>query len=287
MALALVESDEYNVTLIEKGTSVASNIDKWKHVALFSPMSLNMSHRGIAVLEKLSLPVPEGCAFLTGEAFVRSYVAPLSLYLNNCANFEMMLSTKVESIVRCGMSKSSMSGRAITKFRVLVSQLEADGDGAVERMMDFDIVIDASGCYDNPSYIGEGNMPAIGERKLRQENKISYYIPNGLPSTSAKDKYCVAVIGTGASAITSIKNILDIDRLESSNGEGSSRREVSVVWVTRRPVGEQPYHIAPDYPLPQWVSLAALGNRLAEHSSETGMILLGTVVMQSSFSHCQ
>jgi hypothetical protein len=46
------------VTLIERGPSIGTNIREWAHVTLFSNSALNISTRGVAVLNGMGLEVP-------------------------------------------------------------------------------------------------------------------------------------------------------------------------------------------------------------------------------------
>jgi len=147
--------------------------------------------------------------------------------------------------------------RAQTTFRLLV---QSDG-GEEELLDDFDFVIDATGSYGNHNWTGKGGVPAVGERSLATSGALCYTIPDLADPSGAGAQYMskvTAVIGSGASAITTLKGL---QRL----GEHG---EVSVVWITRR--GAPPYSIIENDPLPQRAELYVLGNALASGETTEG-----------------
>lgn len=167
----------------------------------------------------------------------------------------MLLSTAVVSITRQGISKSQhaahSSQRKNSRFLLLVHSAIDN----VEKTLQCDIVIDASGTYSNPNYMGPSGMPAIGERRLRERNKIYYAIPS--PTFNCASGNTVAVVGCGASAITTIKVLSQLD--------------YDVVWITRTSADKAPYNRVNDDPLPQRDSLYALGNAIASGAASSNV----------------
>mmetsp|Transcript_14553 Transcript_14553/g.21925 ORF Transcript_14553/g.21925 Transcript_14553/m.21925 type:complete len:392 (-) Transcript_14553:311-1486(-) len=257
MALVLIRN-EYNVTLIEKGDSFAANMSSWKHVSLFSPNHLNMSETGREVLKELGKVSPADDEFLLAGVFLSQYLAPLVEYMQSSNRCTVLFATEVVSVGRKGLSKAQFSAnhpnRKCKPFCVFTAS-RAEGK-ELERVIECDVVVDASGTYSNPNYLGPGGVPALGERQLRQAGKISYYthIPSNI---STRPCLPVAVVGSGASAITSINSLLESGR--------------EVIWITRTPPGQDPYKRIPGDPLPQRDSLYALGNNIAKGSTLSGL----------------
>jgi len=48
-----------------------------------------------------------------------------------------------------------------------------------------DGLVDASGTYGNPNFLGKGGRPALGERALRADGTIKYVLPNDGPDADA------------------------------------------------------------------------------------------------------
>jgi hypothetical protein len=300
-AITAIRTGQYDVTIIEKGQSIASNVEKWKHVSLFSPNSLNFSPTGLKILQEMGAPQPDITAFPTGESFIEEYLSPLTRFITLSPLCTLLRCTEVLSISRGSLSKGQYIGnsptRINTKFDILVSKTD---DGGVENMLcDFDAVIDATGSYGNPNWMGRGGIPAIGERALRQTEDICYTIPSLSPLQSASNTegsssngddetfssnllssnhfmrslsttdlpLTTAVIGSGASAITSLNYL--------RRSESEKHR---IVWITRRAAGggggtaadeKGLYNRVANDPLPQRDQLYALGNSLASTSQNS------------------
>ncbi len=70
-----------------------------------------------------------------------------------------------------------------------------------------DKVVDCTGVWGNANWSGIGGIPALGERTLVNRGRIRQKIPNVvLESANFVGKTCL-VIGTGASAITTISSL--------------------------------------------------------------------------------
>ncbi|CAM9139025.1 unnamed protein product, partial [Ectocarpus fasciculatus] len=249
----------FHVTVIEKGSSVGANMEVWQNVALFSPNALNCSPTGLDVLQEIGVAAPAPEQFFTGRQFIDGYLRPLETYLKDTGLCNIQYNTAVSSITKTGMSKSSSIGngaaRAATKFLLLTKQ-----DGENESYLTFDAVIDASGTYNNPNNAGPGGIPAIGETKLRNHPAVSYYVatPPVTVDAASNIRPVAAVIGSGTSAITSLK------RLAAAGYQ--------VVWITRRRKGAAPYTCIPGDPLPQRNELFVYGNSIAESAAEADAI---------------
>jgi thioredoxin reductase len=117
-----------------------------------------------------------------------------------------------------------------------------------------DAVIDASGTYGQPNWLGDGGIPAVGERAAAEH--IEYGLADILGHQ--RDRYAgkhVLVVGAGASAATSVVALAELARSEPST---------RVTWVTRRAAGgEGPVRQFADDLLPLRDELARRANALA------------------------
>jgi thioredoxin reductase len=124
-------------------------------------------------------------------------------------------------------------------------------DEETERLVEADVVIDATGVYANPLHLGPGGLPALGEWEC--EAYIERHIPD--PLGADREIYEGArtlVVGHGHSAVTSLRQLHGL----RTHDEGTE-----IHWVYR--ADEEPYRVADDDPLPQRATLDAFGNRAA------------------------
>ena len=254
------DKDKVEVHMIECESEVGGGIlQKWPHVMLFSPWSMNISSHGnqlLGVNEKVDVSI---CP--TGEEFCRQYLQPLveKLKENFSDQFSIVYNTKVVSISRDGyISKSTMgsSVRKSQKFCCLLSSTSSiDGKSSSphfeEYTKGFDIVVDASGLTSSSSYLGPGGMPCVNERTLLKDDKL---INRNIPTVDIekfKGKR-VAVIGSGYSAATSVRNLLEAQAKE-------------INWITRKK-GDI-YEVIEDDALPERKKLCKRSNELISSPS--------------------
>jgi thioredoxin reductase len=143
--------------------------------------------------------------------------------------------------------------------RGLTDQHSASGRGQVcaddrEQIRTADAVIDASGTYGQPNWLGDGGIPAVGERAAAEH--IEYGLADILGHQ--RDRYAgrhVLVVGAGHSAATSVVALAELARSEPST---------RVTWVTRRAAsGEGPVRQIANDRLPLRDELARRANALA------------------------
>lgn len=241
----------FDVKVLEK-SRVGANMLDWGHVTLFSPWYMNHSPLAVAKLRHYfpAWREPERAEYLTGKQYVEAYLLPLS-ESPQLAN-RIHTDVKVKSIGRERILKGDMIGkpdRTSYPFRILTS--EPDGN---ERIYRADIVIDASGVYGSPNWLGEGGIPAIGETKCRR------WIDYRLVDVYGADRSRFAgrktlLIGSGYSAATTICGFHNLIREEPGT---------SVLWTA---LGSRSIPIAPidNDPLPNRASLTNMANALAQN----------------------
>jgi thioredoxin reductase len=223
---------------------VGESVRRWGHVRMFSPWRMNVSAAGKAAagLEDVD---PEGLP--TGAEYVTRYLEPLAA--SPLLAGRVHLGTEVVAVSRGRLLKGdaiASDARHRLPFRVFLR------DGRGERVEEADVVVDATGTYATPNWLGPGGIPAVGERSARG---VEYRIPD----IEGRDRASFAgrrtlVVGAGHSAATAIV------ALEALARETPRTR---VVWMTRseekRPVPE----VSAD-PLAERARIAGAANRVAE-----------------------
>ncbi|GIW93227.1 MAG: FAD-dependent oxidoreductase [Pirellulaceae bacterium] len=242
----------YSVCVLEKGR-VADHVRRWGHVRMFSPFAMNHSPLGLAALEAQNThyrpPSPD--AYLTGDQWADAYLMPLaeSDLLADCIREQ----AHVTDIARFGCTKGAYWNDPASRaeFPFLIRYEDRSGE---EQTVEADVVIDASGVYHCPKWIGPGGMPAAGERLCR--SRITYHLPD--VEGTEREAFAgqrVLVVGSGYSAATTVVSLAKL--AEQAPG-------TAVVWLTRlRPGQQEPIpRFAPD-PLPERDGLAEAANRIA------------------------
>lgn len=171
----------YEFVIFESGDDIANNVRLWSHVRLFTPFSMNMSLLGKTLLKRDH----DDDRFLTGSEYIEQYLRPVSDLL--------------KPNIRLRHRVISVSRHCKEKFIVLVE----NGLNQCEELLTFDCVIDASGTYSCPNYVGPGNLPAINERRLSTitSSPITYRVPQFDFQSMAGKR--ILLIGKGHSAATS------------------------------------------------------------------------------------
>ncbi len=256
----------YDVDVFERG-NVCENLRLWGHVRMFSPFQMNRSTLGLAALRAQhdAWQAPEEVALLTGHQLAEAYYLPLAK--TDLLAESIHCQTTVLSVGREGLLKGDHLGddaRRDVDFRILAR----DRDGQ-ERVTRADVVIDTTGTYGHPNWMGPGGMPAVGERALRKQ--IEYGLPDVLDEH--RDRYAqqhTLVLGAGYSAATTVVALHELAREEPAT---------RVTWVTRGEQNDPITRIADDR-LIERDRLAERANRLA--MSESVAHWPGTMVQQIS-----
>jgi thioredoxin reductase len=258
----------YDVDLYERGR-VAGNILRWGHVQLFTPFGMNRSTLGLAALraQTENFDPPSDDALLTGREFVERYLLPLAQ--TDLLADSLHEQTEVVAIGRPGPLKPELAGsdeRIDFDFRLLLRTAEG-----AERIGASDVVIDTTGVFGNPNWMGQGGIPAIGEQAER--GRIEYGLPDILGAM--RDHYAgkhVLLIGSGYSAAT---NVVALERL------AHTAAETKVTWITRDDAlvdWTGPVHELPNDRLVERARLAQQANSLAVDAASPIRHFAGTTV---------
>jgi thioredoxin reductase len=241
-ALAFVERGD-EVRVYERDR-VGGNVRRWGHVRLFSPFQMNHSERGAARLREAGVELPSAESYLFGEEHVARYLEPLARTPSLAGRVHER--TKVVSVGRDGIGKSDLRDlnggpRDRHAFRILL-----ESDDGTERVESAEVVIDCTGTYGNANGLGNGNLPARGERRLA--TRIGYELLDVMGSGRGRfEGKRVLLVGGGHSAATALDGLLSL-------------RGTTIHWVARR---SEPLDVIENDPLPERRRLSEQANRLA------------------------
>jgi thioredoxin reductase len=244
----------YDVDLFERGVT-AANVGRWGHVQMFSPFAMNSSTLGLAALaaQDPHYVPPAADSILSGNEWRDRYLLPLSQsdLLADCLHCH----TEVVRVAKAGLLKSESVGGAERDdgiFRILIR--DAQGRESIQLS---DVLIDCSGTFNQPNWLGDGGIPALGEVALHGE--IEYGVPDlaGRDATGYLGQR-VLVVGSGYSAATSV---LQLERLLQQSDKAE------LYWVTRCAEDVPPLpRIAAD-PLIERDRIGQHANRVARNPS--------------------
>jgi len=263
-ALAAVETG-CPFTLYEAGDAVAAHVRDWGHVRLFSPWDLNVSARARARLSREGVEVPSGDGCPTGAELVERLLAPLAELPE--IRPSLRLGTRVNAVGREGLLKHEEIGTAERRrhrFRLLVS----DGDGG-ETVEHADVVLDCTGSYAVPNALGDGGIPAPGERALEVEkpDALARRIPDVVRDEESWAGRTVLLVGAGHSAQTAARDLAAL---------AERRPGTRVIWALRR---ERPaFEPIPNDGLPARSRLIEQAGELAAGASPALEVRAGVVV---------
>jgi hypothetical protein len=253
----------YDTVIYEAGC-VGENLRRWGHVTLFSPWRMNHTPLGWRTLrsEGSAVREPHPDDLLPGREHRRLYLEPLSRSLP--LKDRILEHHRVISIGREGLLKGEGVAdprRAQEPFRILLETPEGETSTFADR------VLDASGTYGHANWLGDGGIPAVGERAARA--RISYLLDDPVGSDRALyEGRRILLVGSGLSAATSL---LALQRLRA---EAPS---TSVLWATRS-TEPHPYALVRNDPLPGRATLMEQANGLGREEGPAIRRLPGRVV---------
>jgi hypothetical protein len=199
---------------------------------------------------------------LTGREYVDQYLLPLAE--TDLLHDSLRLHTRVLAVGRCGMFKDQPIGsdaREGAEFELLVE------DGAGQRRVTADVVLDATGTFRTPRWMGGGGLPAINE--IECQTAIRYHLPDILGSernTFAARRSLL--VGSGHSAATAVVALAELAQTNTAT---------EVIWVTRRQ-SANPIQHQPEDSLPARATLAERANRLAGGAHRSIRLVRGAQV---------
>jgi len=185
--------------IFEAGPEAGSSIEEWAHVKMFSPWRFNVDKEAAKLLLADGWTPPPENEYPTGRELLDRFVRPL-------ADLEqikrhLQLNTRVLAVTRVGQDVMKTQGRSAAPFLLRVSGPAGEQDVRASA------VIDASGTYLTPNWMGAHGIPALGE--IEHAAHISYGIPEVLGRV--RNRYAnkrVLVVGGGHSAFNALQDLV-------------------------------------------------------------------------------
>jgi thioredoxin reductase len=234
------------VRIYESGR-VAQHVGEWGHVRLFTPFEMNHSPLGRTVLESKGRRLPKNDAVQTGAEWRDSYLLPLAEHTSLADG--LALGSRVVTVGKRGMFKGDHVGngqRSGESFRLLI-ETEAG-----ERYGEADVVLDCSGTWGKPNWMGQGGVPAIGERESRR--RIVYHPVDVAGSHRSRFAHRrTLLIGDGLSAATTALALTELV---------AEALDTQAVWATA-PAASPPIRPVKDDPLVRRAELVRAANEVA------------------------
>jgi cation diffusion facilitator CzcD-associated flavoprotein CzcO len=201
--------------IYESGDSIASSMNAWRHIRLFSPWEHLVDPAAKRLLESTGWQEPPAGVAPYAAAIIDEYLTPLAA-LEPIAS-RIRLGATVDSVSREGMDRTRSTGRSTTPFVLRIREASDVSDVAARA------VIDASGTYDNPNSLSSNGLVPLGFAEVA--DKVSHALPDVLGSERARfaGNHTV-VVGAGHSAANTLINLAKLAREEAGT---------SVTWVIR------------------------------------------------------
>ena len=235
-------------TVYERG-KVGEHLHRWGHVRLFSPFGMNSTPLGrkrIAADEP-GHELPADSEILTGRQHLAAYVDPLAK--SPLLREHIRTETVVLQVGRRGFLKEDAPGDAARGQHPFLLLLRHANKELIEEA---EVVLDCTGTYGQPRFLGEGGIPAAGEAAARQHITWGLEDILGEKSSTYADKTTL-VVGGGYSAAATVCNLAKLAEKHSATW---------VIWLTRGK-GTQPIKRFVNDPLKERDQLAVRANMLA------------------------
>jgi hypothetical protein len=243
-------------TVYEAGERPGSHVRDWGHVRLFTPWDMNVSER-----MRRALPdAPAGSGLPTGVELAEHLIDPLAA--TPALSGRIRCGTRVDAVAREGLLKHeeiASPERGARSFRLLVS--DVSGRESVEHA---DVVIDCTGTYGNPNSLGDGGIPAPGERAL--EDRIERRLPRFESEAGEWASRTTLLTGAGHSAQTAARALAELARQAPG---------MRVIWAVRS--NEPTWGAVQGDPLPERSRLTETATELAGGASDAIDARLGYV----------
>jgi hypothetical protein len=233
----------FEVRIFEARAPGAS-LQRWGDTRFFTPLGMNVP---VHFREVLGAALPADDALLTGLEFARQVLLPLAQSLPLCHH--LRVGHRVVRVGRKGLTRGDFAGhplRAERPFRLLVEGPEGEYSFEAEQ------VLDASGASEIPNFIGEGGLPALGERLAAP--RLLRHLGELWACRSSLANRHILLLGHGHSAANALAE------LEVLASEAPDTR---VLWAVRTPNLKPCVEVASD-PLPERRRIVSRANELAQ-----------------------
>ncbi len=200
--------------VLEAGDRVAASIDEWAHVRLFSPWRFDTDSAARQLLAETGWAAPDPEQLPTGGDLIQAYLEPLAAHPSIAPRIRF--GTAVTAVARQGFDKVRTAGRDASPFLL---RLADDSEVLASA------VIDASGTWRTPNFVGGNGIAAHGEAAAVSAGRVF----NGMPDVAGRlrDRFAgksVAVVGAGHSATGTLLALADL---------AESEPDMAVHWIVR------------------------------------------------------
>lgn len=238
----------FTVDLYEQG-QIGEFVNRWGFVRLFTPFGMNTTSLGKRSLlrEQPTRRFPADTELISGREYRDAYLVPLAE--SSLLKPFVHPQTTVVSVGRSGVRKGEAVAeglKALPPFRLLLRE-----SGGAEKFASADVVLDCTGTYARPNWVGDGGIPAAGEIASRQHTHYWIDDVRGAKQANYAGK-SIAVIGSGYSAATSVCELATL---------AEDHQSTWIVWLTHG--GRSPLPRIPGDSLRERDRLAARANHLA------------------------
>ncbi len=201
--------------VFEAGPTIASHLESYRHVRLFSPWQYNMDSAALRLLKSEGWQAPALQKLPTAGEIIDEYLAPLAniRIMKESLNFN----SRVLQIARKGFDKVKTDGRENAPFLLRVQT----PTGLAEH--EAWAVIDASGTWGTPNPLGANGLTALGEDEF--QDRIAYGMPDVLGRS--RSRYAgkrILVAGAGHSAAGTLISLARLAEVEP---------DTQLVWAIR------------------------------------------------------
>jgi thioredoxin reductase len=203
--------------VLEAGPAAASAVREWSHVRLFSTWGELTDPAAEKLLAPTGWTKLDAATYPSGGDWAEQYLQPLADVLGN----RVRVGATVTGVSRTGRDRIVDADREAQPF--VVHFTTANGEERVFARA----VIDASGTWTTPSPAGASGLAALGEKAAT--DRITYRVPD-LKDPDVRARYAgkrTAVIGSGASAFTTLAYLADLAKTDDGTG-------THAVWILRR-----------------------------------------------------
>jgi hypothetical protein len=200
-------------------------------------------------------------AFPTGVELVEQLLDPL--WEHAIPTSSLHLGERVIGVGREGALKHEEIGspaRALRRFRILLEDVKGS-----ERVELADVVLDCTGTYGNPNSLGDGGIPAVGERAMQAQ--LMRRIPDLDTEAAEWAERSILLVGAGHSAQTAAV------RLAELSAHAPATR---VTWVLRKE--HHVWRMIDNDPLPGRRELVDAAANLAARGSHGVQMRIGVVI---------
>jgi hypothetical protein len=252
----------FDVALFERG-AIADNVRRWGFVQVFTEWGRNRSPLAVKLLQARGESLPPDNEYSSGHELA-DYVCKVAAL--DALHGHVFPRTQVLAVTREACLRSDFIGsprRAEYSFRILLR--DESGGELIEHC---DAVIDASGVYTSPNWLGSGGAPCPGE--LDYKDRIDYALPDVAGTERARfANRSTLVIGSGHSAASTLLAVADL--MDEFPG-------TRLIWAVRRdvPAHGAPYTLVPEETSTTRARLHRRANELIHHPNV--MFLPRTIV---------